>query len=216
MRSPHRFIVVTVLVLAAASAARADILIRVDKANQRLTVAVDGAQQYDWPVSTARIGYVTPNGEYRPVRLDRTWYSRKYYNSPMPYSIFFHGGYAIHGSYERAEIGRPASHGCVRLDPKNAEVLFNLVTARGPENTRILIDGPGASRPLEAHSRNAQYLSKMSADRRQQTIPPGGSLAYRSRPALYSRLPSPARSYSGSTPRFVDPFSELISYVENH
>jgi len=123
--------------------ARAGILITVDKSAQQLTVNVDGATRYRWPVSTARWGYNTPNGTYRPQRLERQWYSRKYDWSPMPYSIFFAGGYAIHGSNEISRLGRPASHGCIRLHPKNAAVLFELVK-HNTGATRIEITG---SRP---------------------------------------------------------------------
>jgi hypothetical protein len=127
---------------AAAPVAQAAIVISVDKTAQRLTVDVDGVTRYRWPVSTARWGYRTPNGSYRPQRLERQWYSRKYDWSPMPYSIFFAGGYAIHGSNEISRLGRPASHGCIRLHPANAAVLFDLVR-RNTANTRILITGGG-------------------------------------------------------------------------
>ena len=60
----------------------------------------------------------------------------------MPYSIFFDGGYAIHGSYEISHLGRPASHGCIRLHPKNAAILFALVQAHMSE-TRIVVTGEG-------------------------------------------------------------------------
>jgi len=123
--------------------ARAAILITVDKSAQQLTVNVDGATRYRWPVSTARWGYNTPNGVYRPQRLERQWYSRKYDWSPMPYSIFFAGGYAIHGSNEISRLGRPASHGCIRLHPKNAAILFDLVK-HNTAATRIEVTG---SRP---------------------------------------------------------------------
>jgi lipoprotein-anchoring transpeptidase ErfK/SrfK len=122
--------------------AQAGIVVTVDKSAQRLTVAVDGATRYDWPVSTARIGYHTPNGSYRPERLERKWFSRKYDWSPMPYSIFFNRGYAIHGSYEISRLGRPASHGCIRLHPANAAVLYALVKERVGE-TRIVVTGEG-------------------------------------------------------------------------
>jgi hypothetical protein len=125
--------------------AHADVLITVNKTTQRLTVSVNGEPRYEWPVSTARWGYRTPNGTYRPERLERKWYSRKYDWSPMPYSIFFDGGYAIHGSYEISHIGRPASHGCIRLYPKNAAVLFALVKAN-INDTRIVVKGEGPSR----------------------------------------------------------------------
>ena len=123
--------------------ARAAVLITVDKSTQQLTVNVDGATRYRWPVATARWGYNTPNGVYRPQRLERQWYSRKYDWSPMPHSIFFAGGYAIHGSYEISRLGRPASHGCIRLHPKNAATLFELVR-HNTGATRIEVTG---SRP---------------------------------------------------------------------
>ena len=80
-----------------------------------MTVSKHGRVIYSWPVSTARKGYVTPRGNYRPTRLHQMWYSRKYDMSPMPYSVFFRGGYAIHGTGYVKQLGRPASHGCVRL-----------------------------------------------------------------------------------------------------
>jgi lipoprotein-anchoring transpeptidase ErfK/SrfK len=120
--------------------AAASILVTVDKSAQRLSVAIDGSVRYQWPVSTARWGYSTPNGSYRPERLARTWFSRKYDWSPMPYSIFFDGGYAIHGSYEITHLGRPASHGCIRLHPQNAAILFALVKEHMHE-TSILVTG---------------------------------------------------------------------------
>jgi len=118
----------------------AGIVVTVDKSAQQLTVQVDGSNRYRWPVSTGRWGYNTPNGSYRPQWLARKWFSRKYDWSPMPYSIFFNGGYAIHGSYEISRLGRPASHGCIRLNPKNAAVLFALVKDR-KDDTSIVVTG---------------------------------------------------------------------------
>ncbi|NVO12644.1 MAG: L,D-transpeptidase [Rhodoplanes sp.] len=121
--------------------ADAAVLVRIDKSSQQMSVVVDGATRYSWPVSTGRAGFGTPSGTYSPQRLERSHFSRKYYNSPMPYSIFFHGGYAIHGSYEIARLGGPASHGCVRLHPSNAATLFSLVKQHGAGNTRIVVAG---------------------------------------------------------------------------
>jgi L,D-transpeptidase-like protein len=120
--------------------ARAGIVVTVDKSAQRLSVSVDGRHRYEWPVSTARIGYRTPVGTYRPERLARQWFSRKYDWSPMPYSIFFNGGYAIHGSYEVSRLGTPASHGCIRLSPQHAAILFALVREHEGD-TRIVVTG---------------------------------------------------------------------------
>jgi hypothetical protein len=134
------FIVILAALLGAALPAQAGIVVTVDKTVQRLTVAVDGMTRYAWPVSTARWGYRTPNGTYRPQRLARKWFSRQYDWSPMPYSIFFDGGYAIHGSYEISRLGSPASHGCIRLHPDNAAALFALVKAN-VKDTQIVITG---------------------------------------------------------------------------
>jgi hypothetical protein len=118
------------IAVAATSATRAAIVITVDKSSQQMAVSVDGVPRYSWSVSTGRAGYGTPSGTYHPQRLEKSWFSREYYNSPMPHSIFFHGGYAIHGSYEINRLGGPASHGCIRLHPSNAATLFRWWRAR--------------------------------------------------------------------------------------
>jgi lipoprotein-anchoring transpeptidase ErfK/SrfK len=118
--------------------AAAEVVVNVDKATQRMTVTVDGAERYTWAVSTG-LGGGPPNGAYRPERLERTWYSRLFGMAPMPHSIFFHGPYAIHGTTVVSRLGQRASHGCVRLHPANAATLFALVKEQGPANTRIVI-----------------------------------------------------------------------------
>jgi hypothetical protein len=146
---------IVALLLFGPARAQATVVVTVDKTDQRLTVTVDGAPRYNWPVSTARWGYSTPNGTYRPRRLARKWFSRKYDWSPMPYSIFFNGGYAIHGSYEISRLGRPASHGCIRLHPSNAATLFALVKAN-MHDTQIVVTGASAPQPHIARRARAQ------------------------------------------------------------
>ncbi len=107
--------------------------------SQTMSVIVDGTPRYNWRVSTGRTGLGTPGGTYHPQSLQRTWFSRIYHNSPMPHSIFFTGGIAIHGTYEMAGLGRPVSHGCVRLHPANAAALFGLVQHEGMRNTTIVV-----------------------------------------------------------------------------
>jgi len=111
----------------------------IDLSDQRMYVSVGKKALYSWPVSTARKGYRTPTGTYRPTRMYKRYFSRKYDNAPMPYSIFFKGGYAIHGTTAIKSLGRPASHGCVRLHPSNAKALYELVSANGTGNTRIRV-----------------------------------------------------------------------------
>lgn len=128
----------SVLALAPPAAA-ADITARVDLSDQRMRVYRGGRQIHDWPVSTARRGYRTPVGSFRPGRMHRRYFSRKYHGSPMPHAIFFRGGYAIHGTTEIRNLGRPASHGCVRLHPDNARRLFDLILENGKQTARIVI-----------------------------------------------------------------------------
>jgi lipoprotein-anchoring transpeptidase ErfK/SrfK len=134
-------LVAAAIVLASSglSRASASVLVYIDKSSQRMDVVVDGVQRFRWPISTGRGGFSTPSGMYHPQMLARSWFSRRYYNSPMPYSIFFHRGYAIHGTYELSRLGGPASHGCVRLHPYNAAILFSLVREEGLRNTRIVV-----------------------------------------------------------------------------
>jgi lipoprotein-anchoring transpeptidase ErfK/SrfK len=123
----------------AAPAHASVILAKVNISTQRMEVFVNGAPLYTWPVSTAGRGYVTPVGMYHAQRMARMWYSRKYDNSPMPHSIFFKGGYAIHGTNHLKRLGTPASHGCVRLHPQNAATLFQLVQANGMGSIEIVV-----------------------------------------------------------------------------
>lgn len=132
-------VAVALTILAAQPAAAASVSVRIDISEQRMHVSVGGRPAYTWKVSTARRGYRTPTGHFRPKRLERTWYSTRYNGSPMPYSIFFYGGYAIHGTYETRNLGRPVSHGCVRLDPQHARTLFDLVLRHGPGSTLITV-----------------------------------------------------------------------------
>lgn len=123
-----------------ASAARAaELEARIDKSEQEMTVYRDGRQLYRWPVSTARPGKVTPNGSYTPQSLKRWHYSTIYHGAPMPFSIFFSGDYAIHGTTETDHLGCVASAGCIRLHPDHAEILFNLIREVGLDQTRIII-----------------------------------------------------------------------------
>ena len=121
------------------SDAQANVLVRVDRATQTMEVTVDGASLYRWPVSTGRRGFGTPAGTFRPQRMAPRWFSTVYYNAPMPHAIFFHGGYAIHGSYDIARLGGPASHGCIRLHPSAAATLFGIIQREGMHNTTIVV-----------------------------------------------------------------------------
>jgi hypothetical protein len=119
--------------------AKADVLVNISKSQQRAAVMIDGVEAYRWPVSTGRRGHDTPAGNFRPQRMERHWYSRQYDMTPMPWAVFFHRGYAVHGTMEAYNLGHAASHGCVRLRPDNAAILYSLVRRQGMANTRIVV-----------------------------------------------------------------------------
>jgi lipoprotein-anchoring transpeptidase ErfK/SrfK len=116
-----------------------EVYVLVDIPTQTMTVRVDGAVKHTFPVSTGRQGYTTPSGAYGVTRMYRKYHSKKYDGAPMPYSIFFHDGFAIHGTTDIKRLGKIASHGCVRLHPDNAKTLFALVQDIGSEKTHIWV-----------------------------------------------------------------------------
>ncbi len=128
-------------VLAFGQSANANILISVDKTTQRMTVTVDGQLLYTWPVSTGRQGYDTPNGTFWALSMDKDHRSKEYDDAAMPFSIFFTTkGNAVHGTSDRG-LGRPLSHGCVRLSVKNAATLWDLVKKQALYSTVVQIGG---------------------------------------------------------------------------
>jgi len=130
--------------------ASARLLIEIDKSSQQMTVSRDGRELYVWPVSTGIARYDTPSGQYTPFRMEKDHFSKEWDDAPMPNSIFFtQRGHAIHGTDHVRAIGRPASHGCVRLSRANAGVLWDLVKQEGMPNTRVVLTGevPSANEP---------------------------------------------------------------------
>ena len=143
----------TVAVFMLTQAAHADLLIKIDKSAQRMTVMVNDQQLYEWPVSTGADGYDTPSGTFKPFRMEIDHYSDEYDNAPMPYSIFFtQTGNAIHGTYEQRNLGHAVSHGCVRLSVKNAATLWALVKQEKMANTKVALNGVIPDAGQVAHS----------------------------------------------------------------
>ncbi len=147
------------LAVASASPAAAAIVVNIDKSTQSMTVTIDGAPRYIWPVSTGKPGYDTPNGVFRPNRMDADHLSQEWDNAPMPHTIFFDlHGHAIHGFLDTRRIGSAASHGCVRLAPVNAALLYNLVESQGMKDTTVIVSGqtPAGSNPEMARRAAAE------------------------------------------------------------
>jgi hypothetical protein len=161
---------------ALSATANATVHIHIDLSGQRMHVT-SSSGSYNWAVSTARSGYSTPRGSYAPTSLQRVHYSRLYHNSPMPHSIFFRGGYAIHGTYETGALGRPASHGCVRLSPGNAAALFSMVKAEG---ARISISGSpprGGTMEARAHRHSGSHFAARRVQQAPMAYAPYGGYA---------------------------------------
>jgi lipoprotein-anchoring transpeptidase ErfK/SrfK len=124
---------------APAAASAASVVASVDISTQTMTVTHRGQVKYRWKVSTARSGKVTPTGAWSAKWLSKNHKSSRYNNAPMPYSIFYNGNYAVHGTNQVSRLGRPASAGCIRLHTENAAVLFNLAQREGLKNVRIVV-----------------------------------------------------------------------------
>lgn len=137
-----KFLVMVCVVIAAifmiVTGAKAEVFITIDKSTQRMYVETP-SDSFVWKISTARKGYRTPTGQFKPYLLKTMHYSSKYNNAPMPHSIFFLGGYAIHATDAVNKLGSPASHGCIRLSPQNARWLYRIVSEHGKEDTYIRI-----------------------------------------------------------------------------
>ena len=142
MRLMAALLLSALFAVAVAGTAQAEILIKIDKSSQHMTVSRDGEALYTWPVSTGRIGHATPSGAFTAFRMEADHYSKEWDDAPMPHSIFFTKvGHAIHGTYETKKLGTPASHGCVRLSPAHAATLFAMVKQDGVINTRVVLTG---------------------------------------------------------------------------
>jgi len=187
--------------------ARANIMIIIDKTAQKMTVSVNGEDRYTWPVSTGRSGYDTPSGEFQPFRMERDHFSREWDDAPMPNSIFFtKEGHAIHGTFEARNLGRAASHGCVRLSTQNAATLFALVKEEGVANTRVRLTGATSKGDdAVAHrsndrdtSRNRDYVRNYAAtsdDSRQRGWYDNSARSYYYRPQPYYERRYNGRGY---------------------
>jgi lipoprotein-anchoring transpeptidase ErfK/SrfK len=129
------------LTLAGAPVVQAErVVARVSISSQTMKVYHEGRHLFTWSVSTAKPGKITPTGVFVGAEaLSKNHRSRLYNGAPMPFAIFYDGHYAIHGTDQIKRLGEPASHGCVRLHPDNAAILFGMVKSEGMDNIRVEI-----------------------------------------------------------------------------
>ena len=139
------------------------VLVVIDKPTQKMKVFVDDMELYSWKVSSGLPGHATPSGAYTASSMNEIWYSKEWDDAPMPHAIFFtKQGHAIHGTEETKKLGRPASHGCVRLAPENARTLFALVKEKGLQNTEIVLNGdtPGGESKVARTGPRKQQINR--------------------------------------------------------
>lgn len=169
--------------------------VRVDLGRQQARISIDGRPTYTWAISSGRPGYDTPTGSFRPQWMSKLWYSKKYDDAPMPHSVFFNDGIAFHGTTSVRLLGRPASHGCIRLAPSNAATLFSLVQKHGMASTRIVVEGStpaavaakreGSDRPSRRYAGDGPYgWPRGYAGRGAYAYAPGYPPGYFARPQM--------------------------------
>lgn len=122
--------------------------VEIIKSRQMLFLHIDGELKDSFPVSTGIKKHATPNLNVRPSGPIFTRYtSRKWPGGDykglgnMPYAVFIKGGYAIHGTTpgNYSKLGTVASHGCIRLHPDNAIVLYELIKLIGLSDTWVSV-----------------------------------------------------------------------------
>lgn len=149
-------------------APRSTLEVRINLSTQQMAVREHGKTLYTWKISSGRAGYITPRGRFRPKWASKMWYSRKYDGAPMPYAVFFNGGIATHGTAAVSRLGRPASHGCIRLRTPNARRLYQLVHRHGYARTRFVVVG---TTPLQkARKRYVKRTTLRRNTRRFRTV----------------------------------------------
>jgi len=197
-----------------AGPAQANILITVDKSSQQMTVTVDGAPRWQWRVSTGARGYDTPSGTFRAFRMEASHFSKEFDDAPMPHSIFFtKRGHAVHGYLNTSHLGLPVSHGCVRLDPKNATALYALVKQEGVLNTTVVVTGhiPDAA---VARRRAPTYQSDYQPSYQPDYQPAQAQVAPRTYPARQYYGDNNGYSYSRDDRYYSGPPTPPPGYPE--
>jgi len=205
-----------------ASAAQAAVQITIDKSTQQMTVERDGRPLYQWPVSTGRPGFDTPSGKFKAFRMEKDHFSKEWDDAPMPFSIFFTPkGHAIHGYLDTKNIGRPASHGCVRLTKAHAEKLYALVEEDGVLNTTVILTGTTPSRAPAVAKRQLPRPDELDQDYVEQQQPTYGPRYGANQPAYgnpyyaqpqYAQPTYPQPQYA--QPQYAQPYYAQPQYAQ--
>jgi lipoprotein-anchoring transpeptidase ErfK/SrfK len=101
--------------------------IEVNLSRQRLIAWENGRVVYSTAISSGKRGTPTRRGVFaiQSKYRAKTMRGRGYVAPNVPYTMFYSGGYAIHGAYWHNRFGRPVSHGCVNLPVGQARRLYS-------------------------------------------------------------------------------------------
>ncbi len=115
--------------------------IEVDVTLQRITAWEGNVPLMSFIGSTGLPGTPTVLGEYNIYwKLESTLMAgADYYLPEVPYTMYFYGGYALHGTYWHDNFGEPMSHGCVNLNNDNAKQLFEWADPIVPEGQTQIV-----------------------------------------------------------------------------
>ena len=160
MRKSFFFAALSAAFLAMPTSALAKVSARVDLSKQRMIVSENGVVTNTWKISSGKRNHITPNGSFKPTWVKKMHYSKQYDNAPMPYTVFFHKGYAVHGTGATWRLGSPASHGCVRLKTSNAKKFYDIVKKHGQKNVSIKVVGTTKLRKIRVAKKNYRKTKK--------------------------------------------------------
>lgn len=111
--------------------------IEVNLSRQRLTAWENGRRVYSTVISSGKRSTPTRRGVFAIQTKYRykTMRGRGYVAPNVPYTMFYSGGYAIHGAYWHNRFGTPVSHGCVNLPVSQARRLYSWASV----GTRVVV-----------------------------------------------------------------------------
>ncbi|MDJ0727893.1 MAG: L,D-transpeptidase [Prochloraceae cyanobacterium] len=108
--------------------------IEINLSSQRLIAWQGGKAVFAATVSTGKAATPTYPGVFsiqRKLITDRMRGAD--YDVPnVPYTMYYYGGYAIHGAYWHNRFGTPVSHGCTNMRPKDAQFVYNFAAVGTP------------------------------------------------------------------------------------
>lgn len=127
----------------------------VDTTGEERWLTSPGLYNYEGSEATVPLDpkkqFRTPTGNFYGEGYITAWHTVSdnydYAGVKMPWAVWVDGSVAYHASIDENVTGYPESHGCLRLQSKNAYALFSLVRIAGTSNTSFHFKGYGETNP---------------------------------------------------------------------